>query len=176
MQPRALLMALIAVATAGFIVGTTVERNSRDTHSETSSASKALEKGSEGGSGHKEGSSESSERHNEGSSGRPGGKKANEELKPLGIDIEAAPFVALAALVSLLLALGAWLRPRWLLLLAVVATAMLVFAALDVREVFHQVDESKTGLALLAGFVALLHFGAGAVAGAMGRDAKRAPA
>jgi Flp pilus assembly protein TadB len=98
------------------------------------------------------------------------------ELKPLGIDIEAAPFVALAAAASLLLALGAWLRPRWLLLLVTIAGAMLVFAALDVREVFHQSDESKTGLAVLAGFVALFHLGAGVVAGLMGRDTRRAPA
>jgi len=53
---------------------------------------------------------------------------------------------------------------------------MLLFAALDVREIFHQSDESKIGLALLAGFVALLHVGAAAVAGLMGREARRAPA
>jgi hypothetical protein len=98
------------------------------------------------------------------------------ELKPFGIDIEAAPFVALAAATSLLLALGAWLRPRWLLLLVLIAAAMLVFSALDVREVFHQSDESKTGLAVLAGFVALLHLGAATVAGIMGRNARRAQA
>jgi hypothetical protein len=98
------------------------------------------------------------------------------ELKPLGIDIEAAPFVALAAAASLLLALGAWLRPRWLLLLVTIAGAMLVFAALDVREVFHQIDESRTGLAVLAGFVGLLHLGAAAAAGVMGREARGAPA
>ena len=90
--------------------------------------------------------------------------------------IEAAPFVALAAAASLLLALGAWLRPRWLLLLVTIAGAMLVFAALDVREVFHQSDESRTGLAVLAGFVGLFHLGAGVVAGLMGRDTRRAPA
>jgi hypothetical protein len=102
-------------------------------------------------------------------------KETHTELKPLGVDIEAAPFVALAAVTSLALALGAWLRPRWLLLLVVIVGAMLVFCALDVREVFHQSDENKTGLAVLAGFVALLHLGAVAVAAAMGSEARRAP-
>jgi hypothetical protein len=38
-----------------------------------------------------------------------------------------------------------------------------------VREVFHQVDENRTGLAMLAGAVAALHAGAAAVAGRMTR-------
>jgi Flp pilus assembly protein TadB len=109
-------------------------------------------------------------------SAETGHTAAHAELKPLGIDIESAPFIALAAAASLLLALGAWLRPRWVLLLVGIALAMLVFAALDVREVFHQSDESRTGLAVLAGFVALLHLGAAAVAGSMGRKPRNAPA
>lgn len=51
-----------------------------------------------------------------------------------------------------------------MLLLAGVVVAMVAFAALNVRELFHQVDESKTGLALLAGTVAVLHLGAAFVA------------
>ena len=35
--------------------------------------------------------------------------------------------------------------------------AMLVFAALDIQEVVHQSDEDRTGLAILAGFVAAVH-------------------
>jgi hypothetical protein len=35
-----------------------------------------------------------------------------DELRPLGIDIEAVPFVALAAVASVGLAVEAWLRPR----------------------------------------------------------------
>jgi hypothetical protein len=104
------------------------------------------------------------------------GEQHNEELKPLGIDIEAAPFVALAAAVSLALALGAWLRPGWVPLLVAIAAAMLVFGALDVREVFHQSEESRTGLVILAAVIAGLHFGAAAVAGMMGRRAARSSA
>ena len=83
------------------------------------------------------------------------------------------PFVILAALVSLGLAAAAWSRPRSLLLLLILAGTMLAFAALDVREVFHQNDENQTGLAVLAGVVAVLHFAAGIVAGLMARDAAR---
>ena len=54
-------------------------------------------------------------------------------------------------------------------MLGVVAAAMLVFAALDVREVFHQVDESRTGLAVLAGVVAALHLGAATAIGLLAR-------
>jgi hypothetical protein len=51
---------------------------------------------------------------------------------------------------------------------------MVVFAALDVREVVHQLDESKGGLALLAGVVAVCHLAAAAVAALMGRSAASA--
>jgi hypothetical protein len=102
-----------------------------------------------------------------------GHSETHAELKPLGIDIEAVPFVALAALVSLGLAVAAWLRPRWVLLLLVIVVTMLAFALLDVREVFHQSDESQTGLAVLAAVIAALHLAAAAVAGLMGRQARR---
>ena len=45
-----------------------------------------------------------------------------------------------------------------------VGLAMVAFAALDVREVIHQLDEDNEGLALLAGVVAALHLGVAAVA------------
>jgi nitrate reductase gamma subunit len=85
--------------------------------------------------------------------------------------VEAVPFVILAALGSLALGLAAWFRPRWALLLVGVGAAMLLFAVLDVREVFHQSDESKTGLAVLAGAIAALHAAAAAVAVLMARRA-----
>jgi uncharacterized membrane protein len=88
----------------------------------------------------------------------------------LGVDLEATPFVVLAAAFSLGLALAVWLRPEWRLLLALVAAAMVVFAALDVREVVHQLDEDNGGLAMLAGVVAALHLAAALVALSMGRS------
>jgi hypothetical protein len=85
--------------------------------------------------------------------------------------VEAVPFVILAALGSLALGLAAWQRPRTALLLVGVGAAMLLFGVLDVREVFHQSDESKTGLAVLAAAIAAMHVAAAAVAGLMARRA-----
>jgi hypothetical protein len=93
--------------------------------------------------------------------------RSAQELRPLGVDVEAWPFVALAAAASLALAVAAVARPRAVALLVVVAAAMLAFAALDVREVVHQLDEDRTSLTVLAAAVAALHLGAAAVAGAM---------
>jgi hypothetical protein len=64
------------------------------------------------------------------------------------------------------------LQPGSAALLRVVALAMLVFAALDVREVFHQAGIDQTGLAVLAGVVAALHAAAAVVAAAMASRAR----
>jgi hypothetical protein len=47
------------------------------------------------------------------------------------------------------------------------AVAMLAFAALDVREVVHQLDINKDGLAALAAIIGLLHAAAAVVAATM---------
>jgi Flp pilus assembly protein TadB len=151
---RSLLGALVVAATVAFVVGTALERSSGETR-----ATRSAEAAEGQGEGHTDGAAE---RHAE----APGHRA---ELRPLGIDVEAAPFVALVAVASLALALAAWLRPRAAALLALVAAAMLAFAVLDVREVFHQVDESRAGLAMLAGAVAALHVSAAVVAGRMAR-------
>jgi hypothetical protein len=136
MYLRGLLVALIVAATAAFVVGVSIERGTEPTHHIEA----------------EEGAHESSE----------GGK----ELRPLGVDVEAWPFVAVAAVASLGLAAAAWRRPAALLLWAV-AGLMLAFAVLDVREVIHQADLGKDGLAVLAAVVALLHLGATGTAGTM---------
>ena len=48
--------------------------------------------------------------------------------------------------------------------LPAVALIMLAFAALDIRELSHQLHESRPGLAALAATVALLHLAAAATA------------
>jgi hypothetical protein len=82
---------------------------------------------------------------------------------PLGINPEATALVVLAVVVSLLLA-ALILTVGSPLLAAGVALAMLAFTALDIREVTHQLSESRPGLAALAATVALLHLAAGAAA------------
>jgi hypothetical protein len=76
--------------------------------------------------------------------------------KVLGINPEATGLVVIAVAASLLLAaliltVGSPLVP------AGIAAAMLAFTGLDVREVTHQLTESRSGLAALAAAVALLH-------------------
>jgi hypothetical protein len=187
MSLRALLVGLIVVSTIGFVVGTSIERHNSGQESAAhvraeSKASAPKESGGESAAQHaaenggkattapSESGGESAATHAaEGSTTKV---EQHKELRPLGIDIEAIPFIVLAALGSLALAAGAWLRPRWIALLAAAVVAMVVFAALDVREVFHQSDEAKTGLEILAGAIAALHLAAAAVAARMAQTAR----
>lgn len=166
MERRVLLTALLVISTAAFVIGVSVERASGDKHTEPAAAAASGE-AAEGGQEHgaEEGGGE--EAHTE--TAPPAREEENSE-RLLGVDLEAWPFVALAAAFSLALALAVWLRLGRGLLLAVVAVAMVAFATLDVREVIHQLDESKGALALLAGVVAALHLAAAAVAALMGRS------
>jgi hypothetical protein len=189
MSLRALLAGLIVVSTIGFVVGTSIERHNSGhesaahvraetkaaAHNETGGetpAEHAAENGGEAAPAPSESGGESAATHAAEGSTTP--VEQHKELRPLGIDIEAIPFIALAALGSLALAAGAWWRPRWIALLAVVVVAMIVFAALDVREAFHQSDEAKTGLEILAGAIAVLHLAAAAVAARMAHTARAA--
>jgi membrane protein DedA with SNARE-associated domain len=54
-----------------------------------------------------------------------------------------------------------------------IAFVALGWALLDVREVFHQAGESRTGIALLAAAVAVLHLATAAVAGRLAVRARR---
>lgn len=165
MRLRAVLVVLIVVATAGFIVGTSLER--RNAHHEPAAQLK-----SEVTAPTAEGGGESAEVHAAEGAGSAPPVETHAELRPLGVNIEAVPFVILASLVSLTLAALAWVRPRRVGLLALLALAMILFGALDVREVLHQHDESNVGLALLAAVIAALHLAAAALAGAIRRAAR----
>ena len=76
----------------------------------------------------------------------------------LGIDLESTPLVVLAVLAGLALAVLTATRFGHLRgFLLAVALVALAWAALDVREVLHQLDESRTGVAFVAMMVAVLH-------------------
>jgi len=163
---------LIVAATATFIVGVAIERGDEGSHHEVgreeiSSAAEAEEPHSE--AGEREG------QHTDSPADAGTGEESHEELRPLGIDVEAWPFVTLAALTSLALAAAGWLRSGTVPSLVLIAAAMLAFAALDVREVVHQLDIDETALAVLAGVVAALHAAAALVAAAMASHARNAP-
>jgi len=83
----------------------------------------------------------------------------------------------LATAVSLLLGAAVLRWPRAEALLAAVAVAMIAFAVLDIREVAHQLDEDRTGIAVLAAVIATLHLAAAALAAAqIPRSYERPPA
>jgi len=64
-------------------------------------------------------------------------------------------------------ALSTLSRRRELLLF--IAAVTLAWAALDVRELIHQVDESRAGIAIVAGIVAVLHLISAALAAQISR-------
>jgi hypothetical protein len=165
MPRRSLLVALLVVSTAAFVVGVSLECSSADTHREPVAAAE----GGEAGEGSAEHAEEAGAHEGHTEAAQPEADEHGSESF-FGLDYEATPFVALAAAFSLALAAAVWLRPRWALLLGAVAVAMVLFAALDGREVVHQIDESKGGLAVLAGVVAVCHLAAAALAVLMGRS------
>ena len=159
MSSRSLLVALIVLATIGFVVGISIEKGN-DNHepaavsvTQSGEAAGHTESGDETGHSEAGGSAEAAGEHS--------------EFKPLGINLESTPLIVLAAVASLALALLAWLRPRWRWGLWAIFIAMGVFAALDIAEVVHQSDIDETGLAVLAAIVAVLHGAAAFVAGRM---------
>jgi len=121
----------------------------------------------EGKPGHRETPAES------GHSGESATQIASEKHgeRVFGIDIESPALVVAAVAVSLLLAAALWLTGSVFAPLALAGFA-LVAAIFDVREFFHQVDESRTNLTVIAAIVAVLHLAV--VAGALAL-ARRSP-
>jgi hypothetical protein len=134
------LVVLIVAATALFVVGVAAERARGETRQAAAETHEGAEAAESGG---------------------------DETVG--GVNAESWPLVGLAAAGSLLLAAAVWRRPHWRAALAVTAAGMAVFAAFDVREVLHQLDESAAGLAVVAGTVAALHLAAAAVASVSAR-------
>src|SRR4051812_22160454 len=84
---RAAIVGLIVLATIGFVVGTTIERNSAEPHAASPAAARTEGSHAEGGE---------SQAHRAAESGG--------EFQPFGVDIEAVPFIVLGAIASLGLA------------------------------------------------------------------------
>jgi hypothetical protein len=159
MSPRRwTLVALLVASTALFAVAVIVERSNSDTHTEPTSAHVG-EAGEVPAGEHAEGG----EGHDETTAG-DAHTATNEAV--LGVNIESTPLIVLAVIFGLALAALAAAPfgglPAVLLAVALIALA---WAALDVREVVHQLDESRTGIALLAIIVAVLHLATAQLAG-----------
>jgi hypothetical protein len=167
------LVALLVASTFLVAAGVIAERSTADTHTEPVAARPQTP--DDGGhretdeAGHSEkGRVPASEAGEAGHAATSEGSSESERL--LGIDLEATPLVVLAVLGGLAMAAavagGAGRRRAFLLAVAVIG---LVWAALDVREVFHQLDESQTGVALIAIAVTALHIAVAGVSASLTR-------
>ena len=142
--PRALLIgALLAMATVFFLWGSFAERSS---HPDTSTGTKATT------GQHTEGGESAAQHASEGNT--PGVTET--EYRPLGINLESTPLIVAAAVISFGLAGLVAFRPGRTVLLLVVFVAS-GFVALEIVEVVHQANVSKTGLLVLALIAAVLH-------------------
>lgn len=154
---RLITAALLVASAAAFATGTTIERHTATSESQAAQQdqrhhSEAGEPGDNSAGAEGAASRERTTTHT--------AEHSSETL--LGVNPEATGLVVIAVAVSLVLA-ALILTVRSPLLAAVVALVMLAFTALDIREVTHQLNESRSGLAALAATVALLHLLAGAV-------------
>jgi hypothetical protein len=155
---RLAVIAAILAATVMFVIGTVIERV--EIRGERATAHREVPGGEHG---HESGAENEAERHRE-TPARPITPESGEEL--FGINPESTGLVLAAALISVALALAVGLLRRSVLVPIAVLVVMLPFAALDIRELVHQLQEARSGLATLAGVIAALHIGvaAGAVA------------
>ena len=91
-----------------------------------------------------------------------------------GVNTESNTVIAFVVAISLLLAIGA-LAIRSPLILVSIAVFGLGAVAFDVREVLHQLDESRTGVATLAALIAALHLALALLVATLAFSAGRVP-
>ena len=175
---------VLLLATVIFVIGIRGERSRAGETAEVRSAGSAAvteagESAEEGSEGHEEGeateastnaaavaganATEGEEMHtNEAAVPHDEANESSETI--LGISPESTGAVAAAVVVSLVLAAALWFwgTPAVLVVAAVFA---LLFAALDLREVAHQLGEARGGLAAFALVAAVLHVGVAVLAG-----------
>jgi len=153
---RALLAGLLVVSAILFAVGTTLER-----HQQGKETTAATDQEGSGGESDEE-STAHAETHRE------------KGVTLLGINTESLGLEIAAIVASLLLAAAALLLRQRLVLLAIIGFG-LVFAAGDIRELVHQINESHEGIAAIAAILIGLHVAvAGTAALLFGRRADSA--
>jgi hypothetical protein len=145
-----LLAVLIIVGAALFVIGVVAERQSghHDEPAATATAESAGESGDE--------AAEHSGAGSEASPGTAAEQGESSEERVLGVDLESPGLVAAVVLASVGLAVWVWRRQNTVALV-VVAVFAGVFAVFDIAEVAHQVNESRPGIAVLAGVLAVIH-------------------
>jgi hypothetical protein len=183
---RRLAALVLLLATVVFVLGTRAERSLAGETAEVRSperaaVTEAVESAEEGSTGHKEGEAaeastnaaavagvaetegEDEEGHtDEAAVPHDEANEASETI--LGINPESTGAIAAAVAVSLVLAAAVWFWGTPIVLLATAAFALL-FAALDLRELAHQLSEARSGLATIALLAAVLHVGVAVLVG-----------
>ena len=156
-----LLVAVLLVTSAAlFGLGTAIEHSQRAKHHDQAAVSSAAESGG----------TTSGETTKESATHAAAATETRSE-KIAGIDPESWPLVGLAIAVSLLVARGVYRRRgRWLVAAAVFG---IVFAAADTRELVHQLQESRTTVAVIAGILIALHLATALASGAARRATGR---
>jgi hypothetical protein len=167
-RARWLLSGLLIVGAVLFAVGVAAERNTSDTHHETSPAavqsatsttihSEADERtGAPDATLHNEATATGSTTHAETGEAAGSDRRSESGKTFLGINLESTPFVVVAVGVSLGLAVLTWRSRRRILLLATAAFAI-IFTVFDTTEVVHQLGDSRIGIAALAILIAIVH-------------------
>ena len=145
---------LLILAAAGFTAGVLWER-ADTTHNESTSAS------GEGAPG-----------RSEATEGSQGISTSAESEKLFGVNPDS-PLLIVAALLATLIGTSAVVAKPTASVLAIVAVGALAFAVFDFAEIAHQSNESRTGIAILAAFVAALHLATAAAAGWLASSAAR---
>lgn len=165
---RMLVALLLVISAAAFVIGVAAERSKRNNEAahqtEAPTATTGERTGEDGENGGAGGESaegadltgESAENHSEGAANAESASHSEGGERLLGIDPESTSAAAAAIIASLLLAVANWAWDAWLVLLVAVFFGLL-FAAIDVREAFHQAGESRGGLVALALVIAVLH-------------------
>jgi hypothetical protein len=142
-----------------FAIGSAIERHDRG---EAKSEAAGTESGGErGGETAREASGEA---HRESPSGRETHKESSEDI--FGVNPEAKGLVAAAVATGVVLAGAVWTLDATAVLLAVIVFG-LVFALFDIREIVHQVDESRAGLVVIAAVLAVIHLAVATMAGTL---------
>ena len=157
-------LAVLLVVSAGlFAVGAAIERSKggESGHKEAQTAEPSASES--GGETHSEAGGETSSEVGNGET------HSESSEKIFGINPESTGLVIAAILAAVLLAVATWFSPVLLVLLAVIAFGVL-FAVFDVREVVHQVNESRAGLVVIASVLALIHLAVAALAAVVWRS------
>jgi uncharacterized membrane protein YdbT with pleckstrin-like domain len=170
---RLVLVLAILASAALFGVGSAIERSQKGERRHNEARAARAASAESGRQAHSERGGETSSEPGRGTqpeggaAGETGSESHSESSEDiLGINPESTGLVVAAIIAAALLALAVWFTRLRVVLLAVIAFG-LVFAAFDVREVVHQVNESRAGLVIIAGVLGAVHLGVSQLAGVL---------